>query len=139
MRSGWPEKSWPEKSNALRSRNASQGYSSTPAYNGQQNYRNQGNYGNSAQRNTNQQGNGQSGTYSDPRAYQNQSVPSAPGPMPPAPALTPSTGAQNGGFTPNTRHSNSTGTSAPGYHQDPIFGEGFMNIPDGIEEELPFN
>lgn len=25
VRSGWPEKSWPEKSNALRSRNASQG------------------------------------------------------------------------------------------------------------------
>lgn len=104
------------------SRNASQGYSNTPAYNGQ------------------------SGTYSDPRAYQNQSVPSAPrpmpsapGPMPPAPAPTPSMGAQNGGFTPNTGRSNNTGTSGPGYHQDPTFGEGFMNIPDGIEEELPFN
>lgn len=128
------------------SRNASQGYSNTPAYNGQQNYRNQGNYGNPAQRNTNRQGNGQSGTYSDPRAYQNQSVPSAPrsmpsapGPMPPAPAPTPSMGAQNGGFTPNTGRSNNTGTSGPGYHQDPTFGEGFMNIPDGIEEELPFN
>lgn len=128
------------------SRNASQGYSNTPAYNGQQNYQNQGNYGNPAQRNTNRQGNGQSGTYSDPRAYQNQSVPSAPrsmpsapGPMPPAPAPTPSMGAQNGGFTPNTGRSNNTGTSGPGYHQDPTFGEGFMNIPDGIEEELPFN
>ena len=126
------------------SRNASQGYSNTPAYNGQQNYRNQGNYGNPAQRNTNRQGNGQSGTYSDPRAYQNQSVPSAPRPMPSAPgpmpsAPTPSMGAQNGGFTPNTGRSNNTGTSGPGYHQDPTFGEGFMNIPDGIEEELPFN
>lgn len=128
------------------SRNASQGYSNTPAYNGQQNYQNQGNYGNPAQRNTDRHGNGQSGTYSDPRAYQNQSVPSAPrsmpsapGPMPPAPAPTPSMGAQNGGFTPNTGRSNNTGTSGPGYHQDPTFGEGFMNIPDGIEEELPFN
>ena len=97
------------------SRNASQGYSNTPAYNGQP------------------------GAYSDPRAYQNQSVPSAPGPMPPAPAPTPSMGAQNGGFTPNTGRSNNTGTSGLGYHQDPTFGEGFMNIPDGIEEELPFN
>lgn len=121
------------------SRNASQGYSGTPAYNGQQNYRNQGNSGNTAQRNTSQQGNGQTGTYSDPRAYQNQPVPSAPGPMPPAPAPTPSTGAQNGGFTPNNGRSNNAGTSGPGYHQDPTFGEGFMNIPDGIEEELPFN
>lgn len=128
------------------SRNASQGYSNTPAYNGQQNYQNQGNYGNPAQRNTNRQGNGQPGAYSDPRAYQNQSVPSAPrpmpsapGPMPPAPAPTPSMGAQNGGFTPNTGRSNNTGTSGLGYHQDPTFGEGFMNIPDGIEEELPFN
>ena len=126
------------------SRKASQGYSNTPAYNGQQNYRNQGNYGNPAQRNTNRQGNGQSGTYSDPRAYQNQSVPSAPRPMPSAPgpmpsAPTPSMGAQNGGFTPNTGRSNNTGTSGLGYHQDPTFGEGFMNIPDGIEEELPFN
>lgn len=140
------------------SRNASQGYSSASAYNGQQNYQNQGNYGNS-----NQQGTGRPalGTYSDPRAYQNQSAPAAsgsmpsapspapesrpmpsapaPGPMPSAPVSAPSMGTQNGGFTPNAGRSNNTGSQGLGYHQDPTFGEGFMNIPDGIEEELPFN
>ena len=36
---------------------------------------------------------------------------------------------------------NSTGGSAPSERPDPgaAAGDGFMNIPDGIDEELPFN
>ena len=124
------------------SKNASQGYSGASTYNGQQNYQNQGNYGNSSQRSTNQQGRGQQspGRYSDPRSYQNPSTPPAPMPSAPAPGSVPmsSRGTQGGGFSPNTGYNNK-GNSGPGYHQDPTFGEGFMNIPDGIEEELPFN
>ena len=39
-----------------------------------------------------------------------------------------STGGDNSGFTPSDRPSPSSAA-----------GDGFMNIPDGIDEELPFN
>ena len=41
----------------------------------------------------------------------------------------------NGGY----QIPNGTNTTKPTFTQDPNYAEGFMNIPDGIDEELPFN
>lgn len=41
----------------------------------------------------------------------------------------------NGGY----QIPNGTNTTNPAFTQDPNYAEGFMNIPDGIDEELPFN
>ena len=42
----------------------------------------------------------------------------------------------NGGFSDNYSNNSSAPSSAPA---PTAAGDGFMNIPDGIEEELPFN
>lgn len=41
----------------------------------------------------------------------------------------------NGGY----QIPNGNNTSKPSFTQDPNYAEGFMNIPDGIDEELPFD
>lgn len=47
-------------------------------------------------------------------------------------------GYNNAGFG-NSNYGNSGYGSAPARPQPAAAGDGFMNIPDGIDEELPFN
>lgn len=42
-------------------------------------------------------------------------------------------------FAESKAASGNAGNSAPAGNQEPSNGDGFMNIPDGIDEELPFN
>lgn len=61
----------------------------------------------------------------------------APAPTPPA-----YNGAAGAGYSiPNSGYHipNGNNNSKPGYTKDNSYEEGFMNIPDGIDEELPFN
>lgn len=74
--------------------------------------------------------------YNEQHTYRNPSNPTAPTFSSSAPGSMPFAKTQSGGFLPNSKFSNNSNS---GYHQDPALGDGFMNIPDGIEEELPFN
>lgn len=47
--------------------------------------------------------------------------------------------ANNDGGYHNAGYSNSGYVNAPAKPQPAAAGDGFMNIPDGIDEELPFN
>lgn len=42
-------------------------------------------------------------------------------------------------FAESKAASGNAGNSAPAGNPEPSNGDGFMNIPDGIDEELPFN
>lgn len=42
-------------------------------------------------------------------------------------------------FAESKAASGNVGNSAPAGNPEPSNGDGFMNIPDGIDEELPFN
>ena len=42
-------------------------------------------------------------------------------------------------FAESKAASENAGNSAPAGNPEPSNGDGFMNIPDGIDEELPFN
>lgn len=65
----------------------------------------------------------------------------APPTAPPVQATPPAQAAPTGGFTPapNFPTQPHGGFVPAGYQTAPEQGGGFMNIPDGIEEDLPFN
>lgn len=42
-------------------------------------------------------------------------------------------------FAESKNSNNNSGASNTGSNSAPVDGDGFMNIPDGIDEELPFN
>ena len=82
-----------------------------------------------------------------PPAPNNTRVPSTP-PAPGYAGRTAAPSAPSYGGPAGAGYSNPTGGysalggnshSAQGYTQDSNYQEGFMNIPDGIDEELPFN
>lgn len=45
----------------------------------------------------------------------------------------------DGGYTGNSNYAGNGGFSGGGRPEPAAAGDGFMNIPDGIDEELPFN
>lgn len=60
-------------------------------------------------------------------------------PSPSAPVYGGPTGAGYGSPTGGYQIPRGNNNAKTSYTQDPNFADGFMNIPDGIDEELPFN
>lgn len=122
----------------------------TGTYNGQTGYQGQG-YANSGR--TGQSygapatGSGMNNSTGMSSAPNNTRVPSTP-PAPGYSGRAASPSAPSYGEPAGTGYSTSIGGysapvgnshSTPGYTKDPNYQEGFMNIPDGIDEELPFD
>ena len=105
-----------------------QGGYNTPQQNApQQGYGQQGGY-NAPQQNAPQQGYGQQGGYNAPQ----QSAPQQSVPQQSAPKSQPQSYGQQGGYNNPPQQNYGGGSFGMG-------DDGFMNIPEGLDDELPFN
>ena len=110
-----------------------QGYGQQGGYNApqqnapQQDYGQQGGY-NTPQQNAPQQGYGQQGGYNAPQ----QSAPQQSVPQQSAPKSQPQSYGQQGGYNNPPQQNYGGGSFGMG-------DDGFMNIPEGLDDELPFN